>query len=67
MHEVQREDRFVLPLAVLGAAMEFRYSGVGASGLDRPDTTEEEKRLASEAIEWLRSKRDEPKHPKRKE
>ena len=25
--------------------------------LDRPDTTEEEQRLASDAIEWLRSKR----------
>ena len=25
--------------------------------LDRPDTTEEERRLATEAIEWLRSKR----------
>ena len=27
--------------------------------LDRPDTTEEERRLATEAIEWLRSKREE--------
>ena len=29
--------------------------------LDRRDTTEEERRLATEAVEWLRSKRDEPK------
>jgi len=28
--------------------------------LDRRDATEEEKRLATEAIEWPRSKRDEP-------
>ena len=38
--------------------------------LDRRDATEEEKRLASEAIEWLRAKQDEPKatavKPKRK-
>jgi len=27
--------------------------------LDRRDATEEEQRLATEAIEWLRSKRDE--------
>ena len=29
--------------------------------LDKRDATEEEQRLASDAIEWLRSKRDEPK------
>jgi len=28
--------------------------------LDRRDTTEDERRLATKAIEWLRSKRDEP-------
>ena len=29
--------------------------------LDRRDTTEEERRLATEAIEWLRRKQDEPR------
>ena len=29
--------------------------------LDRRETTEEERRLATEAIEWLRAKRGEPR------